>query len=191
MRIISGYLKGRKILDPVDKSTRPLKDMVRESIFNILDHSKKINAKIKYSKVLDLYSGVGSFGLECLSRGAKQVHFCENYTPALNILKKNIKIVECENKSIIIENDITKLNKFYTIFNCQFNLVFLDPPFIDKNINSIIDKIISTKILAQDACIVIHRSKDTKEKITSYLEELKVEFYGKSKIIFSKISNLT
>ena len=69
MRIISGDLKGKKLLAPLDKSTRPLKDMVRESIFNILDHSNKVSTKIRNSKVLDLFSGTGSFGIECLSRG--------------------------------------------------------------------------------------------------------------------------
>ena len=67
MRIISGELKGKKLSEPLDKSTRPLKDMVRESIFNILDHSNKVSAKIYNSKVLDLFSGTGSFGIVCRS----------------------------------------------------------------------------------------------------------------------------
>ena len=79
MRIISGELRGKKILAPLDKSTRPLKDMVKESIFNILNHSNKLTTKIFDSKVLDLFSGTGSFGIECLSRGATKVIFFENY----------------------------------------------------------------------------------------------------------------
>ena len=73
MRIISGELKGKKLSEPLDKSTRPLKDMVRESIFNILDHSNKLSATVYKAKVLDLFSGTGSFGIECLSRGAAEV----------------------------------------------------------------------------------------------------------------------
>ena len=64
MRIIGGYLKGKKILNPIDKSTRPLKDMVRESIFNIISHSNLLNSKFDQSIILDLFSGVGSFGLQ-------------------------------------------------------------------------------------------------------------------------------
>ena len=75
MRIISGELKGKKLSVPLDKSTRPLRDMVRESIFNILDHSNKLSTEIYNSKVLDLFSGTGSFGIECLSRGAAEVIF--------------------------------------------------------------------------------------------------------------------
>ena len=64
---------------PDKESTKALKDIVKENIFNILDHSNLINIEIKESNVLDLYSGIGSFGIECISRGAKKVIFIENY----------------------------------------------------------------------------------------------------------------
>ena len=71
MRIIGGNLKGKKINFFKSQTTRPLKDSVKESIFNILNHSNNIEVEIKNSKVLDLYAGTGSFGIECISRGAK------------------------------------------------------------------------------------------------------------------------
>ena len=77
MRIISGYLKGRKIALSNNKYTRPLKDLTKESIFNIMQHSNLIKFNFEKSKILDLFSGIGSFGLECISRGAKSVIFCE------------------------------------------------------------------------------------------------------------------
>ena len=79
MRVIGGKLRGKLIHNPTDKTTRPLKDMVRESIFNILEHSKNEKIKFKNDVVLDLFSGSGSFGIECLSRGVKKVFFFENY----------------------------------------------------------------------------------------------------------------
>ena len=85
MRIISGYLKGKKIFLPKDKKTRPLKDIVKESVFNILIHSNKINFQIRNAEILDLFSGSGSFGLECISRGAKNVYFNENYSDAIEV----------------------------------------------------------------------------------------------------------
>ena len=90
MRIIGGNFRGKKILEPKDSKTRPLKDLTKESIFNILNHSNKFKIEVKNSIVLDLFSGVGSFGLECLSRGAKQVIFFENYNQVLPVLKKNL-----------------------------------------------------------------------------------------------------
>ena len=75
MRIISGKLKGKTILFTKSNITRPLKDSVKENIFNILLHSNLIKVDIINSNILDLYSGVGSFGIECLSRGAQNVTF--------------------------------------------------------------------------------------------------------------------
>ena len=67
MRIISGKFKNKKIYFPKNLNTRPLRDIVRENIFNIIEHSKKIEVKIKNSNILDLYAGSGSFGIECIS----------------------------------------------------------------------------------------------------------------------------
>ena len=90
MRIISGSLKGRSIKFIRNLKTRPLKDSVRESIFNILKHSNYIKTKIDNSNILDLYSGIGSFGIECISRGAGKVTFIEQDKEAINILKENL-----------------------------------------------------------------------------------------------------
>ena len=79
MRVIGGKLRGKLIQNPTDKTTRPLKDMVRESIFNILEHSKNEKTNFNNNIVLDLFSGSGSFGIECLSRGVKKVYFFESY----------------------------------------------------------------------------------------------------------------
>ena len=98
MRIISGKLKGKKLFLPNDKKTRPLKDLVKVSIFNLLDHSNIVKKKLENSSILDLFSGTGSFGLECLSRGSKNVYFFENYVEAIKILEKNLKLMENGNR---------------------------------------------------------------------------------------------
>ena len=106
MRIISGKSKGKKIFDPIDINTRPLKDLTKESIFNIIIHSNKLNLELKNSNVLDLFSGVGSFGLECLSRGSKNVTFVENYNNVLPILKKNILNLGYQDDTLVVEKNI-------------------------------------------------------------------------------------
>ena len=105
MRIISGDYKGKNLFLAENNLTRPLKDIVKESIFNIINHSSIFNLEIKNSIVLDLFSGTGSFGLECHSRGAKEVFFFENYTNALKILKKNISHLKISNNYIIYDKD--------------------------------------------------------------------------------------
>ena len=83
MRIIGGTFKGVKIFEAFDKNTRPLKDLVKESILNILEHSKDNKINLNRSLVLDLFAGTGSFGLECISRGSTKVYFVEKYDQSI------------------------------------------------------------------------------------------------------------
>ena len=185
MRIIAGELKGKKLLIPLDKSTRPLKDMVRESIFNILDHSSKVSAKINNSKVLDLFSGTGSFGIECLSRGAKNVIFFENYINSLKILKQNILKLKLENKCNIYNfsaYDLESSNLKTEIFD----IIFLDPPFKDSGIQSLIDQIKSLKITDEKSLVIVHRNKKSNDGFSKYLDVIEEKNYGLSKIFFCK-----
>ena len=184
MRVISGKLKGKKILLPKDNLTRPLRDLVKESIFNLLEHSNKLNLSIKNANILDLFSGSGSFGLEIISRGAKKVTFIENYSPAYEILSKNIINLQCHNESEIINANcfdyIDKLNKE----ELKFDLIFLDPPFKEKEINNLIENIKNKKLLNRDGIIILHRHKKDNVVLTSYLNIIEQRSYGISKITF-------
>ena len=120
MRVIGGTFKGKKLFLPNDKNTRPLKDLVKESIFNLIQHSKKINIEIKNSMILDLFSGSGSFGIECLSRGAKKVIFLENYSEVIKVLEKNIKSLKNIKNFEIIENDCFNYFNLH-VSCCQIN----------------------------------------------------------------------
>ena len=184
MRIIAGQFKGRKILEPIDKTTRPLKDLVKESIFNIINHSRKLNLNLKNSNVLDLFSGVGSFGLEALSREASNVIFVENYLVSLLILKKNVENLKLEEKCKIIDADIFNDFDFKTLKK-KIDIIFLDPPFKEKNISLILSKIKEAKILDSKGIIIIHRN----FKENELFPELKIveeKKYGLSKILFCK-----
>ena len=186
MRVIGGSLKGKKLLIPLDKSTRPLRDMVRESIFNILHHSSKISKNINNSKVLDLFSGTGSFGIECLSRGARGVIFFENYSNSLKILKKNIFNLKLEDKTKVYESNAYDL-KETNLENEIFDIIFLDPPFKDKKINNLINQIKILKIANNNTLIIIHRNKKSMDNISKFLNVLDEKNYGLSKILFSKL----
>jgi 16S rRNA (guanine966-N2)-methyltransferase len=186
MRIIGGYLKGKKIHDPLDNSTRPLKDLVRESIFNIVEHSKNEFVDLKKAKVLDLFSGTGSFGIECLSRGVSQVVFFENYSKSIEILKKNIDQLSLNKKAQIINKNAYNINLTNLIYK-NFDLVFLDPPFKDTKINQLVAEIKKLKIANKKTLIIIHRNKKLEEQISKDLTILREKKYGLSKIIFGKI----
>ena len=186
MRIIGGTLRNKKILNPIDKSTRPLRDLVRESIFNIIEHSKNEYVELNKAKVLDLFSGTGSFGIECLSRGAEKVTFFENYKVSIKILKKNLNLLNLNKCSKIIEKDAYNISQSQDNL-LKFDLIFLDPPFKDNKINLLIKIIKNMRITSKKSIIIIHRNKKIVEDISKDLIISKEKSYGLSKIIFGKI----
>ena len=164
MRIISGLFKGKKILQPKDAETRPLKDLTKESIFNIIRHSKKFQIDLEKSIILDLFSGVGSFGIECLSRGEK----LNNYE--------------------IIEKDIYNRSTFLNLKK-KFNIIYLDPPFKDKKLDKLLLSIREEGILDKKGIIIIHRHKNEKVLFDNNFNIIEEKKYGISKIIFLNFLN--
>ena len=187
MRIISGIFKGKKIFEPKDASTRPLKDLTKESIFNIIVHSNKLKLDIKKSFVLDLFSGVGSFGIECLSQGASHVTFIEKYEAVLPILKKNLKNLKSEINYEIIETDILNRLEFKSL-KLTYDLIFLDPPYKEKALENVLNKIIENKILNNNGIIIIHRHKKEIDTFPDNFYLIDEKKYGISKIIFGSCS---
>ena len=183
MRIISGSFKGKKISEPKDIKTRPLKDLTKESIFNIIKHSNKLKINLLNSNVLDLFSGVGSFGIECLSRDAKKVVFVENYSGVLPILKKNLKNLQSIENYLIIEKDIYNSDIFLKLED-KFDIIFLDPPYKNKNLDKVLIDIDEQKILKKNGIIIVHRHKNEPDSLPKNFEIIDEKKYGISKIIF-------
>jgi 16S rRNA (guanine966-N2)-methyltransferase len=186
MRIVSGKFKSISLYVPKNKKIRPLKDMVRESIFNFLIHSNKIPFKLDGANILDLYSGTGSFGLECLSRGANKIIFSEKEKEAVEILKKNIKkINQIKNTKIFINDTLSLIKK--NSFNLKFNLIFCDPPFKDRNIEELIELIFQRNILEKKGILILHRNKNIVDKMPNIFHTIDERIYGISKIIFGSL----
>ncbi len=183
MRIIGGNFKGKNISLPRDNKTRPLRDLVKESVFNLINHSNKFTCKIYNSEILDLFSGSGSFGLECISRDAKKVTFVENYQIALSVLKENIKSLDVKKKTEVIEKDCFNFFQSRQNYIKKYNLIFMDPPYREDRINSLIEIIIQEKILKKNGILIIHRHKKDNIKISKKFQILDERSYGISKII--------
>jgi len=186
MRIIAGKLKGSSLFLPKNKNTRPLKDITRESIFNLLNHSNKMFFQFEKSSILDLYSGTGSFGLECLSRESKLVYFVEKEKEVIRILEKNIqKLKQKENTKVFISDSLNFIKK--NTFDIKFDLIFCDPPFKNDNIDKLLELILKNNLLKKDGLIILHRNKKIQEKLPNFLKIIDERIYGLSKIIFGKM----
>ena len=189
MRIISGIFKGTKLYGPESKKIRPLKDMVKESIFNFLNHSNKIQLQLKNSNILDLYSGTGSFGLEFISREAQQVFFIEKEKEAVEILKKNINKLKGTNKSKVYFNDVIDIFKkkfFPWSSDLKFDVIFCDPPFKESNVDELLELITKKSILKKNGIIILHRHKNSNDQLINYLNVIDESIYGLSKITFAQ-----
>ena len=184
MRIISGKLKGRSIEFLKNINTRPLKDSVKENIFNILEHSKKINIKIENSNILDLYSGIGSFGLEAISRGAKKVTFIDQNVDAINILKKNLDRFLIKDKARVLNEKIE--NFFRNVTKEKFDIFFFDPPFSDKAFTKFLNLTKNKKVFTSYHIIIIHREKISNDNLKGLVRILDTKISGRSKIIFGQ-----
>ncbi len=184
MRIISGKLKGKSIVYIKSKITRPLRDSVKENIFNIISHSKLININLNRSNILDLYSGVGSFGIECLSRGADEVIFVEKDKNAANTINTNLRTLSIKNKAKVFNESVTDfLNRKHFI---NYNIFFFDPPFLDNSYSTELELIKKRKIYKNDHIIIIHREQKSSDDFERIINPIIIKKYGRSKIIFGK-----
>jgi len=183
MRIISGKFRGKKLNLPNKDFTRPLKDLVKESVFNLIQHSKKINLDIKNSLILDLFSGSGSFGIDCISRGANEVLFFENNIETLKILEKNLFSLKSMNNFKIYRKDCFDFFKKEQQFNIKFDLIFIDPPFKEGRVNEIIHNILTKSLLKLNGIIILHRHRKDRLGLTDKFNIIEERNYGISKIL--------
>lgn len=120
LRIISGKAKGKRIYSVPGRTTRPITDRVKESLFNI------IGADIVGSKFWDVFSGSGSVGIEAISRGAEFVCFSDNDFQAIKTIRRNIEIIKLDGKYQIIQHDsIVFINREP---NEIYDYIFIAPP---------------------------------------------------------------
>ena len=183
IKIIGGLKKRTRIKVP-SNNVRPTSIQKRESIFSIIEsYGVKNNLNIyKKANILDLFAGSGSLGLEAISRGAVFGYFYENNFDVTFYLKKNcLKICKDDNFEIIKENIIE--SKFKDI-DKKISLIFIDPPYEMSPFEKILININESKILSNNAIIVIECSQKSKIKIPPYFSCFNERNYGKTKIYF-------
>lgn len=182
MRIISGKAKGTKLYTLEGTNTRPTLDRVKESIFNIIQND------IEDAEILDLFAGSGTIGLEFLSRGARNAVLCDKSKDATEIIKRNVQKTHMEEKTQILNLDFeTCLDK---VKNRQFDIIYIDPPYVTKYILKSIEKIIAQGNLKKEGIMILET--DDEQRILREIESEEVRIvdkrkYGRATIIFLKL----
>ncbi len=146
MRIIGGEARGRRLTSPEGLLTRPMTDRVREALFNILAWD------IAELDVLDLYAGVGTLGLESLSRGAASAVFVESDRSAAKVLQANIEHVGLGGSL-----QVSDVSRYLERTAARFDIVFVDPPYplVSEDVSAVLHQI--SPVLRDNGLVLLHR----------------------------------
>ena len=151
MRVNSGNLKGRKLIENKYDHIRPTTDKVRQALFT------KLQFFLPDKKVLDLFCGTGALGIEALSRGASSVLFVDKDFRSVQMTKENLKNLKIDAK--VVKCDAVK---FLEVCNESYDLILLDPPYKSGLYEKVLPKIYEKNLLNDDGVIVCeHASNDT------------------------------
>jgi 16S rRNA (guanine966-N2)-methyltransferase len=143
MRVIAGSARGVQLSAPRGKATRPITDRVKETLFGILGD------RVVDARVLDLYAGTGSIGIEALSRGAVSADFVERDRAALSALRANLERTRVQGASV----HESEVERFLSVAGDRWDLVVLDPPYEARAIVAPLRALVP--LLAPGAWVVI------------------------------------
>ena len=166
--VIVGKYKGRKFFTGKDPKIRPTQGRVKKSAMQIIE-------PFEGKSVLDLFSGLGTLGIEALSRGASSVTFIEKYYTSIKYLKKNIEHICPNDKINLVQEDVFS---FLSSCNKTFDIILADPPYKKVEISKLHGLVKS--VLSEDGKYFIEMKRFEIEKS----EDIKIKYYGSTQVIF-------
>ena len=167
IKVLSGKYKNRKLRYFDNQGIRPTQSRVKKSLFDIIQN-------LEGKKVLDLFCGVGTLGIEAMSRGAKSVKFVDNNNRAINILKHNLSLLSIELESTIVNSDVIK---FINNEVDKYDLILADPPYHKFNLEDFLPSISTNLLNGGIFCYETGKNEDIKGL------ELKIKKFGNTQLI--------
>ncbi|MDD3053817.1 MAG: 16S rRNA (guanine(966)-N(2))-methyltransferase RsmD [Endomicrobiaceae bacterium] len=186
LKIIGGTARGRqlKTLPKEDASIRPMLGMMKKSVFDI------ITPRLQGSLFLDLYAGVGSVGIEALSRGAERVVFAEISDKSISLVKYNLEMLGFADNADIIKCDVIK---GFPKFQNKYDIIFLGPPYKDGAKNALaltyptLKNIVLYSMLKDDGVVISQRHMKEPVGTVAGLSNFRTEKYGDTVICFYRM----
>ena len=186
LKIIGGTYRGRqlKTLPKEDLSIRPMLGMMKKSVFDI------ITPILQNSLFLDLYAGVGSVGIEALSRGAKRVIFVEKSDKSISLIRYNLKMLGLEDSADVVKCDAVK---GFNNFQNKYDIIFMGPPYKDDNKSALaltyptLKNIVLFSFLKENGIVISQRH--IKESVGDILglDNYRTEKYGDTAVAFYRM----
>lgn len=176
MRIIAGIHRGRILASPRDLSVRPTTDRAKQTIFDILANRILFDG----IRVLDLFAGSGSLGLESISRGAASVTFVDNSRDSLALLKHNADTLGCAEQCTLYQADVFWYLKNT---NATYDLVFADPPYKLETIGTIPRAIFESGVLRKGGYVVMEHSRDSAIDLEEKIYDILRKPFGQTTVL--------
>ncbi len=155
MRIIAGHAHGRRLKAPRGLLTRPTSARARESIFSRL----AVWTDLDQARVLDIFAGSGSLGIESLSRGAAHVTFVDSSREAAAAIRANLAQLELSDRARVVVSDVRRALGDLSREHRSFDLVFVDAPFKDDMSAEVLTMLGELQLVATGGWIVVEQSK--------------------------------
>ncbi|MGH7434651.1 MAG: 16S rRNA (guanine(966)-N(2))-methyltransferase RsmD [Polyangiaceae bacterium] len=190
MRITGGRFRSRLLAAPPGRATRPTSDRTREGLFGILSAAGAVEA----ARVLDLYAGTGSLGLEALSRGAAHVAFVESSRDALRALRQNVDALGVADCTTIIAGDLAGSRTRAAVLAAgPFHLVMADPPWDlvdDGDVAQRLGSLVAAAVLHEGGTLVLERSSRSATPSIEGAFHVEDRRYGDATLAFYKTAIL-
>ncbi len=154
MRVIAGEAHGRRLRAPRGLVTRPATARVRASIFSRL----AARTEIAGTRVLDLFAGSGSLGLEALSRGASRAVFVDSSRPAAAAIRDNLRVLGLGGRAEVMVAGVERALAMLSARGERFELVFVDAPYRDDTSAAVLASLVSDRLLGADAYVVVRQA---------------------------------
>lgn len=173
MRVIAGEAKGHNLKGPPSTATRPMTDKIRQSLFNML-----ASLGVEPDRVLDLYAGTGSIGIEALSRGATWADFVDQNAAACAVIRANLVHTKYRDVSHVHQMPVAT---FLTRREEPYDLVILDPPYADPEIVPTLSRVAESSLVQSGSIVVVgHSPRVTLPDETGQLTRLRLRCHGDS-----------
>ena len=151
MRVVGGVAKGRKLRGATVSGVRPTSERVRGAIFNILGA-----LDLRPTRVLDLYAGSGSLGIEALSRGASRADFVEHHQRQCAAIRENLAVTGFTQQATVY---CTEVAKALGTLTDRYHLILMDPPYKLADLDEILETLVKGGLLEEEGILVVGHSK--------------------------------
>jgi 16S rRNA (guanine966-N2)-methyltransferase len=189
MRVTGGKWRGRALVTPADRQTRPTTDKARIALFNSL---LSLIGSFEDRAVLDCFAGSGALSFEALSRGASHAVLVDVHNAAIRAIRSNIDSFECRDQATAIKGNILKLN-LRNLDKTGFDLVFIDPPyrFESQEVYELLGNLEAQDKLCKDTIIVYEHGSDQRIDTPPGFAQIKEKEYGSTHITYLRYKGAT